>query len=84
MNDYFNNFKCWDRQACANSSDPDQMLHNATHRAAITIEKFITKTSLFKYTENFTTKKLKISDKKYFYSKHRLWVFVRTASMRQF
>ena len=39
----------------------------------------ITKTRLFKYTENFTTKKWKFSDKKflyftYFLSKHRLWV----------
>ena len=36
---------------------------------------FITKTSLFKYTENFTTKKWKFSDKisdifSYFFSKH--------------
>ena len=46
---------------------------------------FITKTCLFKYTENFTTKKWKFSDKKilyftYFWSKHRLWVLVRTVS----
>ena len=44
-----------------------------------------TKTSLFKYTENLTTKKWKFSNKKiwyfsYFCSKHRLWVLVRTAS----
>ena len=49
----------------------------------------ITKTCLFKYTENFTTKKWKISDKNsdifnYFCSKHRLWVLVRTASTRRF
>ena len=49
----------------------------------------ITKTCLFKYTENFTTKKWKFSDKKIWYfswfcSKHRLWVLVRTASMRRF
>ena len=51
----------------------------------------IMKTCLFKYTENFTTKKKKKkkSDKKfwyisYFYSKHRLWVLVRTASARRF
>ena len=49
----------------------------------------ITKTRLFKYTENFSTKKWKISDKKFWYfsyfcSKHRLWVLVRTASMRRF
>ena len=49
----------------------------------------ITKTCLFKYTENFTTKKWKFSDKKFWYfscfcSKHRLWVLIRTASLRQF
>ena len=51
---------------------------------------FITKTRLFKYIENFTSKKTwKISDKKLWYfscfcSKHRLWVLVRTASSRWF
>ena len=40
---------------------------------------FITKTCLFKYIENFSTKKGKFSDKKFWYflyfcSKHRLWV----------
>ena len=49
----------------------------------------ITKTFLFKYTENFTTKKCKFSDKiswyfSYFCSKQRLWVLVRTASTRRF
>ena len=49
----------------------------------------ITKTCLFKYIENLTTKKWKLSDKKFWYfscfcSKHRLWVLVRTASMRRF
>ena len=49
----------------------------------------ITKTCLFKYTENFTTKKWRFSDKifwylTYFCSKHWLWVLVRTASMRRF
>ena len=44
-----------------------------------------TKTCLFKYTENFITKKWKFSNKKFWYlsyfcSKHRLWVLVRTAS----
>ena len=39
--------------------------------------------------KNFTTKKWKISDKKFWYfsyfcSKHRLWVLVRTASSRRF
>ena len=42
----------------------------------------ITKTRLFKYIENFTTKKGIFSDKKfwyfsYFFSKHRLWILVR-------
>ena len=51
--------------------------------------RFITKTRLFKYTENFTTKKWNFSDTKfkyfsYFCSKHRLWVLVRTASSRRF
>ena len=50
---------------------------------------FITKTCLFKYIENFTTKKWKFSDKNFWYfwyfcSKHRFWVLVRTASARQF
>ena len=45
---------------------------------------YITKTRLFKYIENFTSKNIKFSDKKigyfsYFCSKHRLWVLVRTA-----
>ena len=49
----------------------------------------ITKTRLFKYIENFTSKNIKFSDKKigyfsYFCSKHRLWVLVRTASARRF
>ena len=49
----------------------------------------ITKTRLFKYIENFTTKKWKFSDEKFWYfsyfcSKHRLWVLVRTASSRRF
>ena len=47
------------------------------------------KTWLFKYTENFTTKKSKFSDKKFWYfsyfcSKHRLLVLVRTAAPRWF
>ena len=50
-----------------------------------TLLNIITKTCLFKYTENFSTKKWKNSDKKFWYfsyfcSKHRLWVLVRTAS----
>ena len=56
-----------------------------TFRLLLVITKTITKTCLFKYIENFTTKKWKFSDKKYWYfsyfcSKHRLWVLVRTAS----
>ena len=49
----------------------------------------ITKTRLFKYIENCTTKNGKISRQtlryfSYFCSKHRLWVLVRTASSRRF
>ena len=43
----------------------------------------ITKTWLFKYIENFTTKNGKISNKKFWHlhiSAYRLWVCVRTAS----
>ena len=48
-----------------------------------------TKTRLFKYIEDFTTKKGKFSDKKFWYfsnscTKQRLWVLVRTASARRF
>ena len=56
----------------------------------IRIKFYITKTCLFKYTENFTTKnKWKFSDKKFWYfshfcSKHRLGVLFRTASARRF
>ena len=50
---------------------------------------YIMKTCLFKYTENFATKKWNFSDKKFWYfsyfcSKHKLWVLNRTASMRRF
>ena len=49
----------------------------------------ITKTRLLKYIENFTSKKLKLSDEKlwkfsYFYSKHILSVLVKTASAWRF
>ena len=49
----------------------------------------IMKTRLFKYTENYTNKKGKFSDKKFWYfsyfcPKHRLWVLVRTSSARRF
>ena len=48
-----------------------------------------TKTRLFKYIEIFTSKIRTFLDQKsvnfsYFYSKHRLWVLVRTASPRRF
>ena len=50
---------------------------------------FITKTRLFKYIENITSKNWKFSDKKLWYfshfcSNHRLWVLFRTASPRRF
>ena len=50
---------------------------------------YITKTRLFKYIDNFTSKKWKLSQKKiryfsYFCSRHRLWVPVRTTSVRWF
>ena len=49
----------------------------------------IAKSRLFKYIENFTTKKWKLSDEKIlvvfiFCSRHTLWVLVRTASARRF
>ena len=49
----------------------------------------ITKTCLFKYTENFTTKNDIFQKKKkcyssYFCLKYRLWVPVRTVSSRRF
>ena len=48
----------------------------------------ITKTHIFKYIENFTTKNLKFSDKNYdifpISAQNRLWVLVRTASPRRF
>ena len=64
---------------------PQRSLRIPTHSPGLSI----TKTSLFKYTENFTTKKWKLTDKKIWYfshfcSKHRLWVLVRTALMRRF
>ena len=50
---------------------------------------YITKTRLFKYIENFTTKTSKFSDKNsdifhILAQKHRLWVLVRTASSKRF
>ena len=60
-----------------------------SHNAFYTPTYCITKTRLFKYTENFTTKNGNFSDKKFWYfsyfcSKHRLCVLVRTASTRRF
>ena len=51
--------------------------------------RIITKTCLFKYTENFTIKNWIFQIKNFWYfsyfcSKHRLWVLVRTASTRRF
>ena len=47
---------------------------------AFVLSFFITKTRIFKYIENFTTKKGKFSDKILIFSnccsKHRLWVLV--------
>ena len=68
---------------------------NTTNTGKATITKHglseasITKTGLFKYTESFTTKKMKIFRYKFWYfsyfcSKHGLWVLVRTASPRRF
>ena len=63
------------------SSSRRQKRTSLTHRAHA-----ITKTRLFKYMEKCTSKNWKFSDKKiwyfsYFCSKHRLWVFFRTASV---
>ena len=52
------------------------------------LKRSITKICLFKYIENFTIEQGKFSDKKNlifsYFSKHRLWVLVRTASARRF
>ena len=55
----------------------------------LVIRALITKTRLFKYIENFTTKNWRFSDKNshIFHisaQKHTLWVLVRTASSRRF
>ena len=68
----------WIRSACT-STQTDQ-----SPVSAWSCFGSITKTRLFKYTENFTTKNGNFSDKKYWYfsyfcSKHRLWVVVWTA-----
>ena len=71
----------------ATTSRPDTETTTIRHqRQPLTA---ITKTCLFKYIENFITKKWNFSDKKFWYfsyfcSKHRLWVLVRTASARRF
>ena len=48
---------------------------------------FGNETRLFKYTENFTTKNWKFSDKKsdifHISAQNRLWVLIRTALARQ-
>ena len=58
-------------------------------KVRIWVRIYITKTCLFKYIENFTIRKGKFSDKKFWFfsffcSKHRSWVLVRIASTRQF
>ena len=57
---------------------------NSVFHGLLNIIITITKTPLFKYIENFTTKNWKFSDKNsdIFHisaQKHRLWVLVRTA-----
>ena len=47
----------------AKKYDNNQLFAEKVLCSAIFRKKDITKTSLFKYTENFTTKKLKFSDK---------------------
>ena len=59
---------------------------SVTEKDGMLLLPIITKTRLFKYIENFTSKNWKFSDKKllyfsYFCSKHRLLVLVRTSSM---
>ena len=59
------------------------------HLPTQTFTHLITKTRLFKYIEMFTSKNRKFSGKNsdifsYFCSKHRLWVLVRTVSVRRY
>ena len=72
-----------------------QLSHRGRHKCGVCWEggsagwECIRKTRPSKYTENFTTKQWKFSDKRiwyfsYFCSQHRLWVLVRTASARRF
>ena len=72
---------------------PEIVLSAIQHQQLTTVRYIytndITKTRLYKYIENFTTKILKFSDKisDIFHisaQKHRLWVLVRTASSRRF
>ena len=73
---------------CAKSMDCRENSENRYWHPAFK-RQHITKTRLFKCVENFTTKNWKFSAKKlryfsYFCSKHRLWLLVRTASLRRF
>ena len=73
-----------------NDQDQPAQLHGLLRASLFTDNHMlhITKTRLFKYIENFTSKNWKFWDKKlyfsYFCSKHRLWVHVRTTSARWF
>ena len=70
------------------NAQADMNLHSA-HMFVGMFSDIITKTCLFKYTENFTSKNLKFSDKNlwyfsYFCSKHRLWALVRTDGSNEY
>ena len=79
---------CMTCQALISGKNKTYILRCCLFSFLVSRLKVITKTRLFKYIENFTNKtKWKFSDKKiwyfsYFCSKHRMWVLVRTASMR--
>ena len=65
------------------------ILKQKRHPLIKALTALITKTHLFKYIENFTTKKGNFSDKEfsyfsYFCSIYRLWVLIRSASARRF
>ena len=66
---YHNKSTYWDKQAGANSVDPDQLVQYAgsnlgLHPLSLICQSHIMKTRLFKYIENFTSKNWKVSDKK--------------------
>ena len=66
---------------------PDYTTWSYWRKYVFSLRQVITKTCLFKCTENFTSKNIKFSDKKsdIFHisaQNHRLWVLVRTASAR--